>query len=475
MVKTKNRITKICRDILQLTLPNNEERERTLGFAENLRLKLQSALIKANVESEVQIEGSIAKDTWLAGEKDIDLFIVLPRKYDRERLKYALEIAKKLAGDDFSEVYAEHPYIEAKFDEFIVDLVPCFSAKTAEEVTSSVDRTPLHTSYIIEKFDDKKKDEARLLKRFMKGIGAYGAEIKVGGFSGYLCELLILHYGSFPATLQSVANWRRYVIIDAERHYKGNETEAIEKFLNEPFVVIDPVDMNRNVASAVRIDKLNLFIAASREFLRIPDSVFFYPRKQQPLQKDRLLKEMKRRGSSVIFLRTRIQKTALDILWGQIYKSQRVLRTLLVRHDFDIIRYAAWSDEKSICVFVFELCNHRLPASEKHLGPHIEKREDADRFLQKYRASSQIISGPRIENDRWTVDRRRKYLDPGELFRDKLKDGGKKIGVASLISQAFSSSLDISVNDEIEDFYSSDCGFDIFLTDFLNGKPQWLR
>ena len=33
----------------------------------------------------------------------------------------------------------------------------------------------------------------------MQGIGVYGAEIKVGGFSGYLCELLVMKYGGFHA------------------------------------------------------------------------------------------------------------------------------------------------------------------------------------------------------------------------------------------------------------------------------------
>jgi tRNA nucleotidyltransferase (CCA-adding enzyme) len=47
--------------------------------------------------------------------------------------------------------------------------------------------------------------EVRLLKKFMKGTGVYGAEIKIGGFSGYLCELLILKYRSFAQTIEAFA------------------------------------------------------------------------------------------------------------------------------------------------------------------------------------------------------------------------------------------------------------------------------
>jgi tRNA nucleotidyltransferase (CCA-adding enzyme) len=38
----------------------------------------------------------------------------------------------------------------------------------------------------------------------MKGTGVYGAEAKVEGFSGYLTELLVINYGSFPKALEAV-------------------------------------------------------------------------------------------------------------------------------------------------------------------------------------------------------------------------------------------------------------------------------
>ena len=56
----------------------------------------------------------------------------------------------------------------------------------------------------------KLRDEVRVLKKFMKGIDTYGAEIKVGGFSGMLCETLILNYGSFEDTIKSASDWKKY-------------------------------------------------------------------------------------------------------------------------------------------------------------------------------------------------------------------------------------------------------------------------
>jgi tRNA adenylyltransferase (EC 2.7.7.25) len=54
---------------------------------------------------------------------------------------------------------------------------------------------------VISNLHREQKDEVRLLKKFMKGIGVYGAEIKVKGFSGYVAELLVYFYDSFRNVL----------------------------------------------------------------------------------------------------------------------------------------------------------------------------------------------------------------------------------------------------------------------------------
>jgi len=94
-----------------------------------------------------------------------------------------------------------------------VDIVPCYDAKSGEW-QSATDRTPYHTNYIRARLDKQLRGDVRLLKKFMQGIGVYGAEIKVGGFSGYLCELLIMKYGSFEATLHAFAKYNKRVVID---------------------------------------------------------------------------------------------------------------------------------------------------------------------------------------------------------------------------------------------------------------------
>jgi len=164
-----------------------------------------------------------------------------------------------------------------------------------------------------------------------------------------------------------------------------------------------------------------------------------------------------------------------DVLWGQLYKSQKALTNLIRRHKFAVIRDGVWSDEEAATVFVCELYSGSLPTVEKHLGPPVRKRDDCEKFLEKHLGSKQIVSGPRIEGDRWVVERRRKYTDVTDLLRQELKDSLDNTGIASLVSQALSSSFYIWVNEEVREFYSRNPGFASFLTEYLTGKPRWLH
>lgn len=471
---TEMRIKSVCRKALEWIMPSEEERARTLEFTRLLLESLKRELSKDNVNAEVQIEGSIAKDTWLAGEKDIDIFVLLPQEYGRDYFQKVLEAAKRVSEGNYLEAYAEHPYIEAYIDGFTVNFVPCFMVKNPAEAKSSVDRTPFHTQYVKNRLNEPLKNEIRLLKAFMHGIGVYGAEIKVGGFSGYLCELLVLYYGSFIRVLEAASRWRRGEVIDIEEHYKSPE-EARRAFRNEPLIVVDPVDRNRNVASAVRINRLSEFILASRLFLKNPDIKFFKPQVIEPYSSEKLLKVMNERGSTLIFVKTGAIRAVPDILWGQLFKSQRAILNLLRQFDFDIIRSDVWSDEKETNVFVFEVSSRLLPPIKRHVGPPIDKISNCEDFLKKHLESKWILSGPRIEEDRLIIERRRRYIDVVELLRDKLaQGGGRKIGVASLVAKAFSENLEILANEEILPFYLSNNNFARFLTEYLIGRPKWL-
>ncbi len=469
----KSAIEKLCKEVLKQVTPDKKEKEAVLQFSRNLGKKLTAALLNSGIDAKVAIQGSVAKDTWLAGERDVDMFILLPRMYTRDIFSKVLEVVKALVGESWVEAYAEHPYLQGVVDGYRIDFVPCFEIERAGEAGSSVDRTPLHTFYVKRRLDQHAKNEVRLLKRFMRGTETYGAEIKVGGFSGYLCELLTLHYKSFLDVLKAFADWKERKLIDSENYYTGRKQE-VEKVFKDPLIVVDPVDKGRNVASALRKKSLDTFIVASRMFLQKPSDKYFYPPERQAFTPKRIAEIFKSRGSTLVFVKFGKVNTVPDVLWGQLYKSQRSLRKRLQTHDFRVIRDAVWSNEQDLNVFLFEVANRVLPHFRKHLGPPIEKREDCEKFLQKHVKSTYTLSGPRIENGRWIVETRRKYTDVTALLADTLEKGGRQAGVADLISQTVTENLQILTNAEILDSYKNNKELARLITEYLIGKPRWL-
>ena len=468
-------LEEICADVLKRITPSSKKRARILTLAKELTEKVEAAAKEARIETEVRVEGSVAKDTWLNEKPDIDIFMRMPTTMPREAFgTTCLEIARN-ATEGFKQIerFAEHPYLEATTDTTRINIVPCYRVKRGKWI-SATDRTPFHTDYVKPLLNESKCREVRLLKKFMKGVRVYGAEIKVGGFSGYLCELLTLNYGSFVEALKSAANWKEKTIIDYEGYYKEREKEA-EKIFEEPLVIVDPIDKGRNAAAAVRKERLYQLIAAARVFLKTPHLNFFYPPEVEALDAKRLVSAIKARGSAIVFVKFGKVTAVPDVLWGQLYKSQRSLRKMLQHHDFNVMQDSVWSNEENLNVFIFEVESRFLPLMKKHLGPPLRKKAECEKFLQKHLGAGHTISGPRLEGGRWVTEIVRKHAEMVNLLLEELKDGGRRVGVADFISKAVADSVEVLANEEVLALYSSCSEFAKFLTEYLEGKPRWLK
>jgi tRNA nucleotidyltransferase (CCA-adding enzyme) len=464
----------LTQQILKKITPTDEDRVIVEAITRDLEQKVADACKQEGIEAKVRVEGSVAKDTWLKENPDIDIFIRLPTSIPRKNLgDIGLKIARKAAaGYEQLERFAEHPYLEICIKGYHADIVPSYDTKLGEW-QSATDRTPYHTDYINTHLSQHLRGEVRLLKRFMQGIGVYGAEIRVGGFSGYLCELLVMNYGSFAGTVEAFAHYKGRVIIDSEKFYMDRQNELALLF-PEPLVIVDPVDKDRNVASAVQPEKLHEFIGAVKSFLQNPSKAYFYPPKSQPLPIAELKKRLESREAALVFLVISQVEAVPDVLWGQLYKTKRSLRKLMELADFRVLRDSVWSNEKNLSVFVFELEAQRVPNIKKHLGPPLHRGVECESFLAKYAQNPVVIAGPYIEDGRWIVMVPRKATDAVELLKSRLVDGGKVAGVADLIVQSIQKSLKVEINAEIAKVYGENGEFAIFLTDFVSGKPFWL-
>jgi tRNA nucleotidyltransferase (CCA-adding enzyme) len=444
--------------------------ESVEGFARRVVEDLGVGLAEAGVRAVVEVHGSVARGTWIAGDRDFDVFIVLDEGYGRRDLPAVLDAVKGILGEGWVEAYAEHPYLIADVDGFQVDFVPCFRVDPREGLVSATDRTPHHTGFVLDHLPASARDEVRLLKRFMKGVGVYGAEVRVGGFSGYLCELLVIALGSFERVLEAASGWRRGGVVDP---LGGSDHGNLRKRFSEPLIVPDPVDPGRNVASAVSETRFWEFSAAARAFLEGPRWEFFYPA-EGDVDVGVLLERVRGHGFDLVFLVVGDGEAEVpDVLWGQLYKSERALVAALGETGFGVVRSRVWSDEASRHVFVFELESATLPAFVRRMGPPVRMVEGVRRFLEAHAGSEETVSGPWVEGNRWWVVVRRGEREAGAVLGSFLVDGGRGVGVSRGIAERVSRGFRVLLGGEVEGIVTPD--FATFLDGFLRGRPGWLE
>src|SRR5215472_17015664 len=267
----------ILDQVARRIVPGNAESQRMSRLGERMKGKVQTILDQSGIKAEVTLQGSFARDTWLSKEADLDIFASFPPTIDRkEWSERILPAIRKGIGVKTVDRYAEHPYLEFYTDGIRVNVVPCYAVERGQW-KSATDRTPFHTKFMKEHLTSEMLLEARLLKRFTKGSRVYGAEIEVGGFSGMLVETLILHYRSFLEAITRVSEWGPRVFLDFEKPGVNQEPKTQE--FGTSFVVIDPIDPKRNLAAAVRTDKLWEFVGAARALLQDPGIRYFFPEK----------------------------------------------------------------------------------------------------------------------------------------------------------------------------------------------------
>lgn len=351
-----------------------------------------------------RLVGSISKETYLV-DPDIDVFVKFNPSTSKEKMeKKVLKVGRKIL-DDTEERYAEHPYIHGRFHGLKVDIVPCYDIDDIEEMKSAVDRTPFHTDHIKENMSPEQKDEARLFKAYLKGIGAYGAEAKVWGFSGYLCELLILHHGSFQNLLKDARDWR-----------PGKKIEMVEgeKRFEDPLIVIDPVDPQRNVAAPVSMETFALFVLSAKRFLKHPELSFFFPGKLKIKDEKELSKKLEKRGSNFLGVSFPRPDIVEDNLYPQVQKCIKKLERQMIHKDFDVLHSDYFVKNEDI-LLLFETKQSGLTTVEKHRGPPVWVDNTED-FIEKYGNEAYI------ENERVWVDRYRENTELRDVLDKIMKE-----------------------------------------------------
>ena len=368
-------LSTIISKALSLCEPSHSDETRIAKVAQESKAHVERYVAHMDDVVEVVFGGSFAKGTWLPKHADIDIFVKIAPSVGIERFeKMGIEIgsnALKKYGPKLR--YSDHPYVEVFVRKVRVNVVPCFDVKQGNW-QSAADRSPFHTEYISSLFDNEKRRQTRILKKFFKSVGIYGAEISTEGFSGYVSEVLILKYSSFENVLRSVADWQERQIIAVSDY----DSDMVKTF-SSPLIIIDPVDSRRNLGTAISAESVAKLMLAARSFLEEPSVEFFKEvdkryryiasKQQQLLLPNVLIVEFSHRRKSP------------DIIWGQLKRSVNAVSRQLELANFKVLRSSCLTDEKSSAVFAFLLESITLPAYTKKKGPEVFRRKDTASFL----------------------------------------------------------------------------------------------
>ena len=299
-------INDIFENILKDITPTQEELILINEIIKKLRKLLDEKAQQLNLKyTKIEPQGSTGiKQTQLKNDFDIDLFVGLDyelyrpnydglskNKLKKESKKDFLDlcnnwIKKSLILKEFHNpqlLYAEHPYVTVDYIinnfKIKIDIVLYFDLeleyiKKYGPITA-VDRSPWHGRFIKENLSLEQKNDVRLLKQFFKANHSYGDKSAVGkvGFIGYSAELLIYHYG----TLQNLFKNFRYLKENPNDYHNRTlkELRKIQHFQNDYILITDPIDKNRNVASAISEKAYKYCNQRIMDFMNNPNKSYF--------------------------------------------------------------------------------------------------------------------------------------------------------------------------------------------------------
>lgn len=397
--------------VLNKVKPSEIEKKEMKSFIEKL---LETSKKLSSVKP--MICGSVEKDTWLSKKYELDLFLLFNQNISKKELEekglaLAKNIVKNLKGK-YQIAFAEHPYLRGWVGKFQVDIVPCYEIENPENIKSAVDRTPHHVKFV--KKNLKSPDEVRLLKQFCITNKCYGADVKTLGFSGYLCELLIIKYGSFMDCIKDASKWRAGHIITFDNLSKE---EAFEKF-KSPLVVVDPVDKNRNVGAAVSVEKFYTFVKACKDFIEKPREEFFFKKPLKPYLIAEVSKKIKERGTNWHLISFKRPKVIEDILYPQMKRCSKAIEKLLTQNGFKVLRSDFYCNKD--CILIFEMEIWQIPKIFKNIGPNVYSKH-AEEFLKHYKKENVLI-----EDENLVVELETEFTEASQflknLFRKSEKD-----------------------------------------------------
>lgn len=366
-------------------------------------------------DAKATLGGSGAKGTWLKEANDADVFVCFNYNKYKDKSGQLSDILEKKIKPLFprlTRLHGSRDYFQFEKHGFTFEIVPILDIKDAKQAKNITDVSPLHAKWVIANTNKQLRDEIRLTKQFCKANNAYGAESYIRGFSGYMCEVLTTHYGSFPKLARAASKWKEKVIIDTKKFYKGKDVlmELNKSKTYSPLILIDPVQKDRNAAAALSDEKFNNFIDACKSFLKKPSKEFF---REKTITEEELKNKAKK--NSLTILKVKTLKRKEDVAGAKLVKAFEYIAAQLEKNDFKLIE-KGWEWNKEVNGLIYFICDKKpLEKTKIHPGPTLKTKEHVKRFKQKHKTT--FTKGNRIY-----AKVKRDFVKPQDLIKKLSKD-----------------------------------------------------
>lgn len=401
----------VLKRVLAKIKPSKQEEQEVKKVAKNIINKIR---IK---DAKPVLGGSGEKGTWLRGTHDIDIYVKFdPKKYKNGEISPILKKELKKKFSKTETLHGSRDYYRIFTSNYTTEVVPIIDIKKVEEAQNITDVSPFHAKWAKK---HKKGDEIRLAKAFCRAQNCYGAESYIQGFSGYVLEILTIHYGSFENLLKNAAKWKNKEYIDQEKHgVKLNKAKTYS-----PLILIDPVQADRNAAAALGREKYHQFIQAAQKFLHDP--------KEEAFEKKEITEEQlkhKAEGKELVMIEVTPLKGKEDVVGAKLLKALEYLRNKLAKEGFKIYDHNWKWDKKAL--FWFILDKEELGEFKEHKGPRLNQTKHVAKFKQKNKDYELYEKNGRIY-----AKLPRKYTKPEQMIKEIVKeeDFKKRVGSIKLL------------------------------------------
>ncbi len=272
MPKLSEKTKTLFADMLQTISPKEETRKKVLSLVQRFLAELNAKLKKHKFRAKAVLGGSYAKDTWLEGDYDVDIFVLFGLSHKKDNISDLLH--KALEDWNPKRIRGSRDYFHLK-KQVLYEIIPALAITSPKQAENTTDFSSKHVDWV-KKRSRKLTNDIRMFKKFCKANKVYGAESYIKGISGHVADLIVIYYKGFWNAVCAISKWKPKVIIDIEKTYKTNPLLVLNaNKTSGPLVIIDPVQPERNAAAALSQETFNALVKVSGAFTKKPTKKYF--------------------------------------------------------------------------------------------------------------------------------------------------------------------------------------------------------